>query len=86
MCIRQSSLYFFQKSVSAFGMIYIVENEDERLNAATLLGERFNLGDADGLKGMDKFFSCMLVLRMDIKDLTGKKAIELMRGRNVIGE
>ena len=57
------------------------------LTAATagtlaLLGERFNPSDTVGLqKEMDKFFSHMLILRMDVEHLTGKEAIEHTKGR-----
>ncbi len=69
-------------SFIAFGRIHIVEDEDERFRAAALLGERFNPGDADGLKKeMDKFFSHMLILRMDVEHMTGKEAIELTKSR-----
>lgn len=83
--VHPSEFTTYFKSVIAFGRIHIVEDDDERLNAAALLGERFNPGDAEGLqKEMDKFFSHMLVIRMDIEHLSGKEAIELTRKRKPI--
>ena len=83
--VRPSEFTTYFKSVIAFGRIHIVEDEDECLHAAALLGERFNPGDAEGLKKeMDKFFSHMLILRMDIEHMTGKEAIELTRSRKAV--
>ena len=80
--VRPSEFTTYFKSVIAFGRIYIVEDVNERLRAATMLGERFNPGDVEGLKKeMDKFFAHMLILRMDIEHLTGKEAIELTKNR-----
>ncbi len=76
--VHPSEFTTYFKSVIAFGRIHIVEEEDERLRAAELLGERFNPCDTEGLKKeIDKFFSHMLILRMDVEHLTGKEAIEL---------
>lgn len=83
--VYPSEFTTYFKSVVAFGRIHIVEDDDERLNAAALLGERFNPGDAEGLqKEMDKFLSHMLVIRMDIEHMSGKEAIELTRKRKPI--
>ena len=85
--VHPSEFTTYFRSVIAFGRIHIVEDEDERLHAAALLGERFNPGDAEGLKKeMDKFFSHMLILIMDIEHMTGKEAIELTRSRKKDGE
>lgn len=83
--VHPSEFTTYFKSVIAFGRIHIVEDDEERLNAAALLGERFNPGDATGLqKEMDKFFSHMLAICMDIEHLSGKEAIELTRKRKPI--
>lgn len=80
--VHPSEFTTYFKSVIAFGRIHVVEEGSERVHGATLLGERFNPGDTGGLeKEMEKFFSHMLVLRMDIEHLTGKEAIELTRDR-----
>lgn len=71
------------RSVIAFGKIHLVKSEEERLYAATLLGERFNPGDTEGLRReMEKGISRMLVIRLDIEHLSGKEAIELARSQN----
>ncbi len=69
-------------SVIAFGRIGIVEDQEEKLAAARLLGARYNPGDEAGLqKELDKSLSHMLMLRLDIEHMTGKEAIELARRR-----
>ncbi len=80
--VHPSEFTTYFKSVIAFGRIHIIETEGERLHAARLLGERFNPGDADGLKKeLNRFFSHMLLLRMDIEHISGKEAIELRKKR-----
>lgn len=70
------------RSVIVFGKIQIVESESERMSAASLLGNRYNPGDDVGLqKEIEKGFSHMLVIRLDIEHLSGKEAIELVRNR-----
>ena len=64
----------------AFGRIHIVESEEERLIAATLLGEKFNPGDAVGLKKeIAKGLEHMLVFCLEIEHMSGKEAIELAK-------
>lgn len=68
------------RSVIAFGKIQIIGSEDERMYAASLLGDRYNPGDEAGLqKELEKGLSHMVILRLDIEHLTGKEAIELVR-------
>ena len=75
---EQYTTYF--RSVIAFGRIHIIEDEKERLAAARLLGNRYNPNQDEALqKEIDKGLHRMLVLRLEIEHLTGKKAIELTR-------
>lgn len=77
---KEFTTYF--RSVIAFGRIQIVESEEERRTAATLLGEKYNPGDAEGLeKELAKSLSHMIVVRLDVEHMTGKEAIELVRMR-----
>ena len=70
------------RSVIAFGKIHIVDDEDERLAAARLLGNRYTPGDDAALqKEIEHGLARMHVLRMDIEHITGKEAIELTRQR-----
>lgn len=73
----------FYRSVIAFGRIHIVENEEEKLSFARMLGNRYNPNDEERLqKELGKGFSRMLMIRFDIEHLTGKEAIELARGKD----
>lgn len=72
----------FYRSVIAFGRIHIVENDDEKLSFARMLGNRYNPNDEEHLKKeLEKGFSRMLMIRFDIEHLSGKEAIELARGK-----
>ena len=77
---KEYTTYF--RSVIAFGRIHIVEDEEEKLAAARLLSNRYNPNDEEGFrKELEKDFSRMLAIRFDIGYLTGKEAIELVRGK-----
>ena len=72
----------FFRSVIAFGRIHIIEDEQEKLETARLLGDRYNPNDEEALqKELEHGFSRMLMIRFDIEHLTGKEAIELMKQR-----
>ena len=76
---KYTTLY---RSVIAFGRIHIVEDEQEKLATARMLGNRYNPNDEESLRQeIEKGFSLMLMLRFDIEHLTGKEAIELMKQR-----
>ena len=69
----------FYRSVIAFGRIHIVENEQEILASARMLGNRYNPNQEEALqKELEKGLSRMLVIRFDVKHLTGKESIELI--------
>ena len=70
----------FYRSVIAFGRIHIVEDEQEKLASARMLGNRYNPDQEEALqKELEKGLSRMLVIRFDIEHLTGKESIELVR-------
>ena len=83
----------FFRSVIAFGRIHIIEDEGgthdvdnivggyhEKLEAARMLGNRYNPNQNDALqKEIESGLSRMLAIRFDIEHLTGKEAIELVR-------
>ena len=72
----------FFRSVIAFGRIHIIEDEHEKLEAARMLGNRYNPNQDEALqKEIESGLSRMLAIRFDIEHLTGKEAIELVRGR-----
>lgn len=70
----------FFRSVIAFGRIRIIEDEEEKLVAVRLLGNRYNPDQDEALqKEMEKGLHRMLALCLKIEHLTGKEAIELTR-------
>ena len=70
----------FFRSVIAFGRIHIIEDEQEKLETARLLGDRYNPNQEEALqKELEKGLSRMLMIRLDIEHLTGKQAIELIK-------
>ena len=72
----------FFRSVIAFGRIHIIEDEQEKLKMARMLGNRYNPNDDASLqKEIENGLSRMLMIRFDIEHLTGKEAIELVRQR-----
>ena len=70
------------RSVIAFGRIHIIEDEEEKLAAARLLGDRYNPHQDEALqKEIESGLSRMLAIRFDIEHLTGKEGIELTKRR-----
>ena len=68
------------RSVIAFGRIHIIEDEQEKLETARLLGDRYNPNQEEALqKELEKGLSRMMMIRFDIEHLTGKAAIELVK-------
>ena len=60
------------RSVIAFGRIHIIEDEQEKLATARLLGDRYNPNQEEALqKEMEKGLSRMVMIRFDIEHLTG---------------
>ena len=70
----------FYRSVIAFGRIRIIEDEQEKLQIARMLGNRYNPNHDETLqKEIESGLSRMLAIRFDIEHLTGKEAIELLK-------
>ncbi len=70
----------FFRSVIAFGRIHIIEDEQEKLETARLLGDRYNPNQEEALqKELEKGLSRMMMIRFDIEHLTGKQAIEVVK-------
>ena len=68
------------RSVIAFGRIHIIEDEQEKLATARMLGDRYNPNQEETLrKELEKDLSHMMMIRFDIEHLTGKQAIELVK-------
>ncbi len=72
------------RSVIAFGRIHIIEDEQEKLETARLLGDRYNPNQEEALqKEIEKGLSRMVMIRFDIEHLTGKEAIELVNQHGI---
>ena len=70
----------FFRSVIVFGRIHIIEDEQEKLATARMLGNRYNPNQDEALqKEIASGLSRMLAIRLDIEHLKGKEAIELVR-------
>ena len=78
--VRPEKYITYFRSVIAFGRIHIIEDEQEKLETARLLGDRYNPNQEEALqKELEKGLSRMLMIRFDIEHLTGKAAIELIK-------
>jgi len=78
--VHPESFTTYFKSVIAFGLVHVVEDEDERLHALRLLGHRFAPNDEAGLRHeIEKGMKRVMILRLDIRHMTGKQAIELVK-------
>ena len=72
------------RSVIAFGRIHIIEDDQEKLETARMLGDRYNPNQEKALKmELEKGLSHMVMIRFDIEHLTGKEAIELMKQHGI---
>ena len=72
------------RSVIAFGRIHIIEDEQEKLETARLLGDRYNPNQEEALqKELEKGQARMVMIRFDIEHLTGKEAIELVNQHGI---
>ena len=68
------------RSVIAFGRIHIIEDAQEKLETARLLGDRYNPNQEEALqKELEKGLSRMMMIRFNIEHLTGKQAIEFVK-------
>lgn len=82
--VRPEKYTTYFRSVIAFGRIHIIEDEQEKLETARLLGDRYNPNQEEALqKELDKGLSRMVMIRFDIEHLTGKEAIELVKQHSV---
>lgn len=77
---REYTTYF--RSVIAFGRVHIIEDEQEKLAMARMLGNRYNPNDEESLqKEIEHGLARMLMICFDIEHLTGKESIELTKER-----
>jgi nitroimidazol reductase NimA-like FMN-containing flavoprotein (pyridoxamine 5'-phosphate oxidase superfamily) len=78
---EEYTTYF--RSVILFGHVRFIEDEAEKRQALTWLGQRFNPGDDEGLEHeIAKGFNHLHIIEISIDHLSGKEAIELVRMRD----
>lgn len=71
------------RSVIVFGLIRVVEDHNERLAAARMIGNRYNPHHDEALeRELEHGFTRMAVIELAIEHITGKEAIELARARH----
>lgn len=57
-----------------------LDNDEEKLKAVRLLGNRYNPNDEEALAAeIRKSFKAMCMIELDIEHITGKEAIELVK-------
>lgn len=65
------------RSVIVFGQATIIESNEEKIRALTLLCDKYSPGINPNHE-IEKFRNSVAVIRVDIEELTGKEAIELV--------
>ena len=67
------------ESVIAFGRISIVEDDEEKMRAIRLIGEKYCSSVPFPIREdeIEKSWNALLILKMKIEHLTGKKALEV---------
>ncbi len=79
--VRDEYTTYFS-SVIVFGHVRFIDDDAEKLQALTWLGQRFNPDDDAGLKReIDKGFTRLHMVEITIDHITGKEAIELVAQR-----
>ena len=73
---RKVTDYF--ESAIAFGKVHMIEDPDEKLQAAYALGRKFSPEEAVQ-DDIDRSYRNVVMFEIEVEHLTGKKAIELVR-------
>lgn len=77
---EEYTTYF--RSAIAFGKIRIIDNESEKRNAIEVLAAKYTPKDEEGpLKEIQREYKILCMIELDIEHMTGKEAIELVRGK-----
>ena len=78
---EEFTTYF--RSVTGFGKARIVEDERERVNAFRVICEKFSMPAMHRFDEIvEKEAGNALIIAIDIEQITGKEAVELVRKRN----
>ena len=72
------------RSVIVFGNIHMLEDDDEKQHAIETLAIKYSPDESiqNRQEEIKKFWKALCLLELDIKDITGKQAIELVDKRN----
>ena len=71
------------RSVIAFCKIRVIEDENEKRHALTLLGEKFSIPDNPELYAyIERVWNKVTAISLDIEHITGKESIELVIEKN----
>lgn len=72
------------KSVIVFGNIHMLEDDDEKQHAIETLAIKYSPDESiqNRQEAIKKFWKALCLLELDIKDITGKQAIDLVDKRN----
>ncbi|MCH5240729.1 MAG: pyridoxamine 5'-phosphate oxidase family protein [Muribaculaceae bacterium] len=72
----------YYRSVIVEGIIKIIEERDEMIEALKLLSTKYSPG-IDCEPEIEKGLNRVLILKLEVDSITGKEAIELTRKRNI---
>lgn len=78
--VRPEEFTTYFRSAICFGRISVVGDTDEAVRALHMLSEKYSPGVDDGPE-IARFLKAVAVLRLDIRRMTGKESIELVRMR-----
>jgi nitroimidazol reductase NimA-like FMN-containing flavoprotein (pyridoxamine 5'-phosphate oxidase superfamily) len=80
--VEEFTTYF--RSVIAFGRVHIVDDEDEKRRAISMIADRYSphANPESKEREISKGFQHMHLIAFDIEHLTGKEAIELVQDKS----
>ncbi len=82
--VRGGEYTTYFRSVVCFGRIRIIDDENEKMAALRMLGNRYNPHGGEALAAeISKGFKAMCMIELDVEHMTGKEAIELVRARRL---
>ena len=79
--IHPENFTTYFRSVIVEGVVKIIENRDEMIEALRMLSTKYSPG-IDCEPEIEKGINHVLIIRLQIESVTGKEAIELVRSRN----
>lgn len=77
--VRPAEFTTYFRSVIAFGKARVLTDEAEKRAALELLADKYSRGEPGLEAEIEKGFSHLLMVEVEVEHLTGKEAIELVR-------